>query len=214
MIQPRSSLAGVGIGATDSPGSVLTTAQGYLKEAGYSDVTCRKERVYYPKADGTSGYYDQDVCSPAGWYDTRDANLVATQSQNARGYGTGVDLAAERAYQIRQGGGSSSLTYLNTFGNAPNVQVLETLSPGGMLTTQQSPGALLSADYQRSFDSVAAASAAKASKDAATGTGNEVSTQDEKGVAPLDFDFQGLLSNPYVLAGVAGVALLFLMKGK
>lgn len=201
-----------------SLGDVLSDARTNLLAAGYSGVSCRTERVYFPGIDPNTGknYYEQNICDAPGFTGGIDADLAAySANTNNRGYG--VDLAAERAYNIRQGGGDDQ-SYFQTFGNAPNIQVLNSLLADGSRVTGNS-AAPVAQQYQTQFDAASAKNAiidikpqTQTPAKAAKGT-NPLgdATKDESNSFDLGNAFSDI--NPmFLVAGAAVVAFLVLKK--
>ena len=196
-----------------SLGDVLSDARTNLLAAGYTNVSCRKERVYFPGIDPQTGlnYYEQEICDVPGFTGGIMANVAANQA-NVGNRGYGVDLAADRAYQIRQGGGDDA-SYYQTFGAANNVQVLNTLLADGTRVTGNS-AAPTAQQYLSQFDAKSPIIDIKPQQTAlpaAKGTNPSGSSAgDEKTAKDLGFDLNGI--NPLLLAGGALVLLLVLKK--
>lgn len=195
-------------------GDVLSDARTNLLAAGYTGVSCRTERVYEP--GGT--YYEQNICDLPGFTGGSDADLAAySANTNNRGYG--VNLEAERLYNIRQGGGDDA-SYFQTFGNAPNIQVLNSLLADGSRVTGNS-AAPVAQQYQTQFD---AASAKNTIIDIKPQTQALAPSNAAKGTNPLgdaskdesnSFDISNMFSdiNPmFLIAGAAVIAFLVLKK--
>lgn len=203
----------------------LALAQQYLQDAGYSGVSCRTERVYFPGVDPNTGlnYYENDVCNVPGYLGAFDASTVASSSTAAHP-GYGVDLAAERAYLMAQGDGpGTGQDYYTAFGSAPNVQVIEMVDTGGQYSQGQSiPYSANNpqlADYfrGRTETTLASATGGAGSSTPLGPTGSEPATQTLGQSPSLSIDFSGLKDafggiNPLWLAGGAALVLFLMMK--
>lgn len=207
-----------------SLGDVLSDAQTKLRAAGYENPTCRVERVYFPGVDPNTGlnYYEQEICSVPGYIGAFDASLVASSGVTP---GVGVDLAAERAYLNRMGDGpGTGQSYIEAFGSAPNVQVMNTLNPDGSRVTGNS-AAPTAQQYQTQFDAQAQARAVAPTPEpirtggafrAASNT-NPLgsSAEDERIALNLDFGFGDMFKDIdplFLVGGAAVVALLVFRK--
>lgn len=195
-----------------SLGDVLSDAKANLEAAGYTGVSCRKERVYFPGVDPNTGlnYYEQDICDAPGFTGGIMANVAANQANTGQGYG--VDLAAERAYNIRQGGGDDA-SYFQTFGSAANVQVLNTLLADGTRVTGNK-SAPTADQYQQVFDSRTPIVPLVSTPTAKTPTPTaSTSTVNPSGSSVVDETISGLKAiDPIYLFGAAAVGLLLLLK--
>lgn len=199
-------------------GDVLSDAQANLLRAGYSDVTCRTERIYLPMPDPATGlnYYTQNVCSAPGYIGAFNADVVANQSQYSTP-GTGVDLAAERRYQISQGDGpGTGQSYIEAF-SGPWTQVTAQVNPGGGRSVLAPAPVPDSRQMMQTLDSAAAARAKAQSATTGGGTGTPATTLTPGATtgasagAPAT-DHTDWFKEPVVLIGLAGVALVLVMS--
>lgn len=198
-------------------GDVLSDAQANLMRAGYSDVTCRTERIYLPMADPQTGlnYYTQNVCSAPGYIGAFDADVVANQSQYSTP-GTGVDLAAERRYLMSQGDGpGTGQSYIEAF-SGPWTQVTAQVNPGGDRSIMAPAPVPDTKTMMQTLDSAAAARAKAQSATTGGGTGTPATTltppTTTTGTGAPAADHTDWLKEPVVLIGLAGLALVLVMS--
>lgn len=204
-----------------SLGDILSDAQAKLRAAGYENPTCRVERVYFPGVDPNTGlnYYEQEICSVPGYIGAFDANVVAASGVTP---GVGVNLAAERAYLNRQGDGpGTGQSYIEAFGSAPNVQVMNSLNPDGTRNTGNS-SAPSAQQYLTQLDAqVAARNAPSPAQTQTPRTGGAFkaasnvnpsgsAAEDERIALNLNFGFGDI--NPLYLLGGAALALVLLLR--
>jgi len=189
-------------------GDVLTDAQSKLQAAGYSNVTCRTERVYLPMPDPGTGlnYYDQNICSTPGFIGAFDADVVSQQSTAAHP-GYGVDLAAERAYNLAMGAGSGP-SYIEAFGSTPATQVLRSVSPSGQ-ATQSAPNAQAAQTYMQTLQSRAPAPVQTAP---AIGPASTLQPGGGAAQGAPATDHTDWFKEPVVLIGLAAVAVVAVMS--
>ena len=198
-------------------GDVLSDAQANLQRAGYSNVTCRTERIYLPMADPATGlnYYTQNVCSAPGYIGAFDADVVANQSQYSTP-GTGVDLAAERRYLMSQGDGpGTGQSYIEAF-SGPWTQVTAQVNPGGDRSIMAPAPVPDTKTMMQTLDSAAAARAKAQSATTGGGTGTPATTltppPTTTGTGAPAADHTDWLKEPVVLIGLAGLALVLVMS--
>jgi hypothetical protein len=103
-------------------GGVLEDAEAKLVAAGWTGAQCRTERVSFPGVDPNTGknYYEQNICSVPGVSEGFMADVVNMSTAP----GTGVNLAAERAYyQANDPQFGQEQSYFQTY-SGPNTQVI------------------------------------------------------------------------------------------
>ncbi len=213
-LKARRVLSGLGIlGDT----AQLQQAQAALLAAGYSDVTCREERVYFPGIDPQTGqnYYTQQICTAPGF--TGGFTVEEVLDSQAQHPGYGVDLAAERRYLMSQPQYSASDTY--AFDGAPNTVITNFVGAGGQQTAPPSSGSADQQTYLRAMDA-AVAEAAKSQAPA-----QAQSTNTNTGLPAINVNltgsagsgaglFAGLNSDVLLYGGlaIAGLLVLSMMK--
>lgn len=106
----------------------LTQAEQILRANGYNGATCRTEEVFNPGG----GNYTQDVCSAPGFI---GGMMVDAILQN-RASGGGVDLAAQRKFDVDNGGQhEDAISYFNTIGQGSKVIVYGETGPSNQTYT-------------------------------------------------------------------------------
>lgn len=213
---PLSGLALQGLGDA----ATLQQAQQNLTAAGYTGVTCRTEKVFFPGVDPNTGknYYLNDVCSAPGFLDSFDASVAATQSTAAHP-GYGVDLAAERAYALTHGGGHSVQDYYQAFGSGPNTQIVESVNTQGVyngVPSTYNPSTL--SDYVRGVTSTPTPVQGSTTSAPQGSTGHETTQQTLGQGSSVTQQLKDLIPsgiNPiWLVAGAGAVVLLLVMANK
>lgn len=213
-IGPRSSVRTRGVG------DVLSDAQRALTAAGWQNVSCRTEKVYFPGVDPNTGlnYYEQDVCSVPGTNESFDANIAAMSRP-----GYGVDLAAERAYYQRNDADfGQERSYFQDY-SGPLTQVTAQINADGTRTITPAAAPPSITDWIKKVDAAqaaatappATASQAATQQMATTGAVSGAAAGAASGAPQINFDFGSMIDgiNPmFLLGGAALVAFMMFKK--
>ncbi len=180
------------------PTALNNAAKAALINAGYAGAECHTEKVFTP--DGN--FYTQNICAAPGYSGGDEANLVLAMSP--------AQLAAQRAYEVAQGAGTSATPdYFQWTAGAANIQISNPTN-GAIAPYVSKPDVLPALTPGTTPQQQIASQVPKSTTTVTAG-----STTPAVVTSASSFDFASLLSgnNLYYLLG-AGAVLFFMFGGK